>query len=195
MNIVVGLGNPGIEYEKTRHNAGRRALDSFRKKYDFPEWEFNKKLNAHTSEGKVGKSRTLLVIPDTFMNKSGSTVKQLVKSKKAALELLVVYDDLDIPFGSLKISFGRSSGGHNGLESIIKAVGTKDFPRLRLGVSPATPGGKLKKPQGEKKVLDFLLGKFSKKEEEVMSKFLKQAGEAIDIAVGEGYPMAMNTCN
>jgi PTH1 family peptidyl-tRNA hydrolase len=195
MNIVVGLGNPGKEYENTRHNAGRRAVDSFRKRHDFPEWTFNKKLNAHTSEGKIGKVRTLLAVPDTFMNKSGSTVKALVKSKKAALDLLVVYDDLDIPCGSLKISFGRSSGGHNGLESVIRAVGTKDFPRLRLGVSPATAGGKLKKPQGEKKVLEFLLGKFSKKEEEEMTKFLKKAGEGIEVAVTEGYQMAMNKCN
>ena len=195
MHIIVGLGNPGQEYERTRHNAGRSALLWFQKKHDFSPWVFNKKLNAQTAEGKIGKVRTLLVIPDTFMNKSGSTVKQLIRSKKAASDLLVLYDDLDVPFGSMKISFGRSSGGHNGLESIIKAVGTKDFPRLRLGVSPSTPSGKLKKPQGEKKVLDFLLGKFSKKEEEVLPKFFKKAGEATRIAVEEGYQAGMNACN
>ncbi|MES2135000.1 MAG: aminoacyl-tRNA hydrolase [Patescibacteria group bacterium] len=195
MHIIVGLGNPGEKYENTRHNIGRTTLDWFRKKYDFSDWEFNKKINAHTAEGKVGKVKALLIIPDTFMNNSGKSVAGLVKSKKAASELLVVYDDLDIPFGSLKISYGRSSGGHNGLESIIRAVKTKDFPRIRMGVSPSTPSGKLRKPAGEKKVLDFLLGEFSKKEREVMSKFLKQAGEAIEVAIAEGYQMAMNKCN
>lgn len=195
MHIVVGLGNPGTEYEHTRHNAGRNALQWFQKKHNFSEWVFDKKLNAHTSEGKCGKSNVLLVVPDTFMNNSGKTVRGLVKSKKAARELLVVYDDLDIPFGDMKISFGRSSGGHNGLESIIRAVGTKDFPRLRVGVSPATPSGKMKKPVGEKKVLDFLLGDFSKKEREVMPKVFKKLGEAIETVMTDGYGRAMNVFN
>jgi len=195
MNIVVGLGNPGEKYEYTRHNAGRMALTWFQKKYGFSEWEFDKKLNAHVSEGKCGKKKTMLVLPDTFMNNSGKAVRALVKSKKAALDLLVVYDELDIPFGSMKVSFGRSSGGHNGLESVIRAVGTKDFPRLRLGVSPATPSGKMKKPQGEKKILDFLLGEFSKKEREAMPKVWKKSGEAIEVAVSEGHGMAMNRYN
>lgn len=195
MKIIVGLGNPGEKYEHTRHNAGRMTLDWFRKKYNFSDWEFNKKINAHTAEGKVGKVKALLVIPDTFMNNSGKAVLGLVKSKKAASELLVVYDDLDIPFGTFKISYGRSSGGHNGLESIIRAVKTKDFPRLRFGVSPATPSGKLKKPSGEKKVLDFLLGEFAKKEREVMLKVLEKAGESIAITVEEGYQTGMNKCN
>lgn len=195
MNIVVGLGNPGEKYEHTRHNAGRILITSLQKKHGFSEWTFDKKLNAHVSEGKCGKKKTLLVLPDTFMNNSGKAVRALVKSKKAAADLLVVYDDLDIPFGSFKISFGRSSGGHNGLESIIRAVGTKDFPRLRLGVSPATPSGKIKKPQGEKKILDFLLGEFSKKEREAMPRAWKKADEAIEVAVSEGHGMAMNRYN
>ncbi|MES2014762.1 MAG: aminoacyl-tRNA hydrolase [Patescibacteria group bacterium] len=195
MNIIVGLGNPGEKYDGTRHNAGRMALDWFRKKYDFPDWQFDKKLNAHISKGKVGSKPALLMIPDTFMNNSGKAVAGLVKSKKAALELLVVYDDLDIPFGIKKISFGRSSGGHNGLESIIRAVKTKDFPRLRLGVSPATPSGKIRKPLGEKKVLDFLLGEFSKKERETLPKVFKTAGEVIASTVTDGYVIAMNHCN
>ncbi|TAJ12899.1 aminoacyl-tRNA hydrolase [Patescibacteria group bacterium] len=195
MYIVVGLGNPGAEYERTRHNMGRISLDWFRKKYGFSEWEFQKKLNAHTAEGKIGKVKALLVIPDTFMNKSGKAIESLVKSKKAAKETLVVYDDLDIPFGSMKFSFGRSSGGHNGVESIIRSLKTKDFPRLRVGVSPSTPSGKLKKPVGEKKVLDYLLGNFSKKDEEDMNKTLKKVGEAIEVSIGEGYQIAMNRCN
>lgn len=195
MKIVVGLGNPGEEYARTRHNVGRIILERFRKKYDFDAWEFDKRLNAQISEGVLGKTKVLLVTPDTFMNNSGTTIKKLVTSKKGAGDVLVVYDDLDIPFGSRKISFGRSSGGHNGLESVIRALGTKDFPRLRIGVSPSTPGGKLRKPLGEKKVMDFLLGNFSKKEEESFSKIFKQAGEVIEKVVTEGYVPAMNMHN
>jgi PTH1 family peptidyl-tRNA hydrolase len=119
----------------------------------------------------------------------------LVKSKKQALETLVVYDDLDLPLGTMKLSFGRSSGGHNGLESVIRAVKTKDFPRIRIGVSPATPGGKIKKPAGEEAVLKFLLGRFSDKEFEAIKKVFKKAGEAMEIVVSDGYQMSMNRFN
>jgi PTH1 family peptidyl-tRNA hydrolase len=194
MHLIVGLGNPGGEYEGTRHNAGRLALEYFRKK-GFPEWRYDKKLNAQVSEGSIGKEKTMLLAPDTFMNNSGRAVSPLIRSKKAAEQLVVVYDDLDVPFGALKISFGRSSGGHNGLESIIRAVKTKDFPRIRIGVSPATPGGKLKKPAGEKAVLDFLLGGFSKKEREELPKIFKKVSEGLELTVTDGYQAAMNRCN
>lgn len=195
MQFIIGLGNPGEEYSGTRHNSGRMALDYFRKKNDLPEWRFDKKLNAQVSEGKVRKEKVFLACPDTFMNNSGKTAGQLVKSKKAAADVLVIYDDLDMPFGALRISYGRSSGGHNGLESIIRAVKTKDFPRLRIGVSPATPSGKLRKPSGEKKVLDFLLGEFSKSEQGALVKVFKKASEAIGTVVADGYQAAMNRYN
>lgn len=195
MHIIIGLGNPGEKYEGTRHNAGRLALEHARRTFDFSEWHFDKKLNAEVSEGNIGKEKAMLVCPDTFMNNSGRTVAHLIKSKKAAAEMLVVYDDLDLPLGSLKISFGRSSGGHNGLESVIRAVKTRDFPRLRIGVSPATPSGKIKKPSGEKTVLAFLLGAFSKKERDTLLRFFKKTDEVIEVAATEGYQAAMNRFN
>ncbi len=195
MYILVGLGNPTEEYENTRHNAGRDALEYVRKKEKFPEWEFDKKLNAQITEGKIGKAKVMLVCPDTFMNKSGTTVQKLVKSKKAAQEMLVVYDDLDLPIGKIKISYNKSSGGHNGLESIIRAVKTQEFPRIRIGVSPGTPSGKIRKLEGEKKVLGFLLGKFTKGDQEKLSKVYKMVHEAITVATTEGHVMAMNKCN
>lgn len=195
MHIIVGLGNPGEKYEGTRHNTGRMAVQLFAKKHDFSEWRFDKKMNAQVCEGKVGKEKVTLLAPDTFMNNSGKAVAYLVKSKKAALDIVVVYDDLDLPSGVMKLSFGRSSGGHNGLESIIRAVHTKDFPRIRIGVSPATPGGKIKKPAGEEAVLKFLLGRFSEKEYDVLKKTFKKANDAIEVAVTEGYQMAMNRFN
>lgn len=195
MQSIVGLGNPGEKYAKTRHNTGRMVLESLRTKHGLPAWTFDRKLNAEISEGKLGKTKVLLVCPDTFMNNSGKTVTKLVSSKKAALGMLVVYDDLDLPLGTLKVSFGKSSGGHNGLESILRALKTKDFPRVRIGVSPATPGGKIRKPQSEKKVLEFLLGEFSKKEMETFTKVIKKVLEAIEVSAEEGYVKAMNVCN
>ena len=193
--IIIGLGNPKVEYEGTRHNTGRSFLMYFAKKNGFSKWEEDKKLKVETSEGKIGSTKAFLVIPNTFMNRSGDAVKKLVKSKKAAAEALIVYDDLDLPLGTLKISFGRSSGGHRGVESVIKALGTKDFPRIRIGVSPATPSGKLRKPGGEEKILAFLLGKFTKGEEEKMAKVYKKVGDAVSTIVSEGYVSAMNAHN
>ncbi|MFZ3008902.1 MAG: hypothetical protein WA048_00520, partial [Minisyncoccia bacterium] len=129
MYIVVGLGNPGEEYLNTRHNAGRLAVAYLEKK---------------NLEGLK------FVHLDTFMNKSGSGVAKVIKSKKAAEKLVVIYDDLDLALGTIKVSYNRGSGGHKGIESIVRALKTEAFIRIRIGTSPATPSGKLKKPQGEK---------------------------------------------
>ena len=113
MYIIVGLGNPTEEYAHTRHNSGRMAVDFV---------------------SKNAKTEAKFIFPDTFMNKSGSFVAKIVKSKKAAEKLIVIYDDLDLPLGSLKVSYNRSSGGHRGLESIIKALKTEAFIRIRIGI-------------------------------------------------------------
>ena len=172
---VVGLGNPGEEYVETRHNTGRILVDLAAKKID------NKKIK--------------FLVPDTFMNKTGLAVKKLVTSKKAAANLVVVYDDLDLPLGSLKISFNRGDGGHRGVESIIKALGTKEFIRIRVGICPTTPSGKLKKISGEDKVIDFILGKFKPAELEIIKKLGKQIAAIVETIAAEGHPVAMNKFN
>ncbi|MEK7178936.1 MAG: aminoacyl-tRNA hydrolase [Patescibacteria group bacterium] len=187
---IVGLGNPGEEYEGTRHNTGRAILSAFQKKEELSEWERDKKLNALISEGKVGKEKILLILPETFMNLSGKAVKPVVTSAKKAERLIVVHDDLDLPLGKLKISFNKGSGGHKGVESIMRAVKTKAFIRMRVGVSPATPSGKLKKPHGEKKVGDFILGAFSPSESRVFKKISGEACEALTHIVSEGHARA-----
>ncbi|MEI6494654.1 MAG: aminoacyl-tRNA hydrolase, partial [bacterium] len=154
--IIVGLGNPGGEYAHTRHNAGRMAVEYLTDKSnlgDFEEWKADKKLLALKTAGTNGKSKVTCVLPDNYMNNSGKSVGALIKSKKAAEGLVVIHDDLDLPFGKLKMSFGKSSGGHKGVESIIKNIKTKDFVRIRMGISGETAKGKLKKPVGEEKVL------------------------------------------
>ena len=193
--VIVGLGNPGEEYENTRHNTGRIVLEAFRKKNDFPEWEMDKKLKALTSGGKIGREKVLLVLPETFMNNSGKSVAPLIKSKKAAEQLIVVHDDLDLPIGALKISFNRGSGGHKGIESIKRAIKTEAFVRLRVGISPSTPSGKLKKPKGDKAVEDFILGKFKPKETETLKKAAKRASDAIAVIISDGRERAMGEYN
>lgn len=193
--IIAGLGNPGEKYEGTRHNTGRMVLEHFAKKIEAGEWEENKKIKARIAEGKVGREKITLVEPEAFMNNSGKSLTSLVKSKKAAEYLVVIYDDLDLPLGTLKLSFDRGSGGHRGLESVIKALKTRGFIRLRIGVSPATPSGKLKKPQGEKAVIDFILGKWKPKEVEAFKKILKKSTEALTLIVSEGREKAMGEVN
>lgn len=193
--LIVGLGNPGEEYANTRHNTGRMVVEQFRKKNDFPEWSLDKSLKALVSKGLWGKDKVVLLLPDNFMNVSGKSVAPLVKNSKDAERTIVVYDDLDLPFGTMKISFNRSSGGHRGVESIIKALKTTAFARLRVGICPTTPSGKLKKPKGESGVLDFIIGPFKKPELEEMKKVTKKGAEALGLILEEGREIATGKVN
>lgn len=193
--IIVGLGNPGEEYVNTRHNAGRMAVELFAKQCDASAWREDASAKATVTKGAVGKNLFAAVLPDTFMNKSGSALTKYVKSVKAAEKMIVVYDDLDLPIGKIKLSFDRGSGGHKGLESITRAVKTKKFTRIRIGVSPATPGGKLKKPEGDKDVERFILGYFRDTEKDELKKVFKKVSEAIATTVSEGHVIAMNKAN
>jgi len=193
--IIVGLGNPGEEYANTRHNSGRMVVERFRKKNDFPEWTADKSLKALVSKGSWGKDKVILLMPDNFMNVSGKSVATLIKNAKDAERTIVVYDDLDLPLGSLKISFNRSSGGHKGVESIIKALKTRAFARLRIGVCPTTPSGKLRKPKGEEALLDFIVGPFKKVEADEMKKVTKKGAEAVAFILEDGREIATGKVN
>ncbi|OGG63565.1 hypothetical protein A3D66_02405 [Candidatus Kaiserbacteria bacterium RIFCSPHIGHO2_02_FULL_50_9] len=193
--IVIGLGNPGEEYARTRHNAGRIAVSQFRELESFEAFTENKKYRSYIADGLIGKEKVLLLLPETFMNKSGLAAAAAVKSKKVAEKLIVVHDDLDLPLGKFKISFGRSSGGHRGVESIIRALKTKDFVRLRIGVSPIAPSGKLKKPKGEKAVLKFIIGTLSKSDEEAFKKVMRKIVGALHTIIVNGRERAMSEFN
>ena len=213
--IIVGLGNPGEAYENTRHNVGRMALAHFAKLNDLPALKEDKKSKVSASKCVLEKTILALVAPDTYMNKSGSAVAKYVKSPKAAERLIVIYDDLDLPLGTMKLSFDRGSGGHKGLESVIRAVKTKKFARVRIGISQTTAAGKLKKPSGEKEVLDFILAKFSASskggsssggkggsasggqpsEIDVLKHVFKRVSSALKTIVAEGPMLAMNEFN
>lgn len=193
--LIVGLGNPGEEYANTRHNAGRMIVEAFRKKNGFPDWTLDKNLKALVSKGTWGKDKVILVQPDNFMNVSGKSVAPLVKNAKDAERTIVVYDDLDLPLGGMKISFNRSSGGHKGLESIIKAIKTKSFVRLRIGICPTTPSGKLKKPKGEDELLNFIVGPFKKGDIDELKKVTKKGAEALALILEEGREIATGKVN
>jgi PTH1 family peptidyl-tRNA hydrolase len=193
--IIVGLGNPGVEYASTRHNTGRMAVESFAKRLKFSEWRRDMGAKALVAKGFCGKTPTVAVLPDTFMNKSGAAIAKFVKSAKAAERMVVVYDDLDLPLGSLKLSFDRGSGGHKGLESIVRAVKTKKFTRIRIGVSPSTASGKLRKPAGEKEVVEFILAKFKAHESAELSNVFRKTSDALETIVADGRERAMNMFN
>jgi PTH1 family peptidyl-tRNA hydrolase len=193
--VIVGLGNPGEEYTNTRHNTGRMAIESFARTCEDVHWKQNAKAKATVSKAVCKGKNITLVLPDTFMNKSGNAVTPYVKSVKAATELVVVYDDLDLPLGSYKISFDRGSGGHKGIESIARSLKTKAFIRIRIGVSPSTAGGKLKKPSGEDGVVDFILGKFKPAEADALKKIFKTVSDVLTTIITEGLVAAMNRHN
>lgn len=193
--VIMGLGNTGKEYEKTRHNAGRLAVELFAKKNDFPPFVLNKTAKALVSQGTLDGEKVTLVLPETMMNLSGKSAPAFVKSVKAAKNLLVVQDELDLPLGTLKMVFGRNSGGHKGVESIMRALKTKDFARLRIGISGAGKKHQAKKPSGEEKVVKHVIGKFKPAEEAVIKKALVHSVAAIGLFVTDGIEKATMEAN
>lgn len=177
MYYIVGLGNPGEEYKNTRHNTGRIVVEAFAKKTELSEKNFK------------------IIVPDSFMNKSGLSLKPIITSKKKAQNLIVVYDDLDLPLGSFKLAFNRGSGGHKGVESVARSLKTKEFIRVKVGVSPTTPSGKLRKPKGEEKIIDFILGDFKPPELLILKKVSKKVAEAIEMTIEESLQKAMSIYN
>ena len=193
--IIVGLGNPKKEYEKTRHNAGRNAVLLLAKKEGCDEFTFNKTANALVTKGTPDGEQVTLVLPETFVNLSGKAIAAFIKTKNAAKNLLVIHDDLDLPLGTVKMVFGRGSGGHKGVESVMRAVKTKDFARLRIGIAPAGKNHQAKKISDEEKVVKHVIGKWKSSEEAAVKKVLKKAAEAAHLFATEGINSATQFAN
>ncbi len=188
MKLVVGLGNPGKEYEKTRHNIGFRVLEEmagdFKFEKKFPpkadpdrsvgvmlNFKFNKKFNSEIAESKIGKDKIIFVKPQTFMNNSGEAVLAIAKFYKIKpKDIVIAHDEMDLIFGKIKLSFGSRSAGHNGVQSIIDSLGTNEFYRIRVGIGPCP-----EQISAEK----FVLQKFSTTEEKEMKKIISEAIEKI----------------
>jgi PTH1 family peptidyl-tRNA hydrolase len=187
--IIVGLGNAGKEYEKTRHNAGRRAVERMA---DEEKIIFKKNAQALFAKGSIAT----YVLPETMMNNSGKAVTPFVKSVAAAKKLIVIHDDLDLPLGTTKMVFGRGSGGHKGVESIMRALKTNNFFRIRIGISGVGKKHQAKKVVGEEKVIRHVIGTFTSAEEATLRKVLEKVSETVHLALGEkGSEAAMQFAN
>ena len=196
--IIVGLGNPGEKYRLTRHNAGRFILEELTKTnwpdIKFDDWRLWKNFKAKIVAGRADQLRFLLVLPETFMNLSGDSVNRFPQAKKNNA-LLVVHDELALPLGQFRLSFGRSAGGHNGVESIIKSLGTPDFLRLRIGIGPKKSAGLFKLFRRPVQHKDYVLEKFTDKEITELKSLSPKIKEAIFLSLKEGREVAMNKFN
>lgn len=171
MKIIVGLGNPLKKYQSTPHNLGFFVLENYQKKANFSPWEKKEKLLGELSF----KEEVILFKPLTFMNQSGKAVKKILKFFKVPSQnLLIIHDDADLALSCYKLQFGRGSAGHLGVASIIKALKTKNFWRLRIGIRPA-------KEEKRKKAGELVLKKFSPEELEIIKKILPQIFQKIDL--------------
>ena len=186
MKLIVGLGNPGIEYQFTPHNLGFLTIDRLADQYGAEVR--NRNCRALTARVVIGEQQVLLAKPETYMNLSGLSVRELLAEHqlKPETDLIVIYDELDLPLGTMRIRQRGSSAGHNGMESIIGALGTQEFLRIRLGIAP------------EKKVVDgvkYVLTPFRKKHLKLLDEVLDKAAEAVKVILTEGPDAAMNRFN
>lgn len=185
-HLIVGLGNPGKEYEYTRHNLGFLVLRRLAEKLN-RRFKISSLTNGLTAEGQIHEKDVCLLMPMTFMNNSGVAVRQIMAKKNLSYEnLLVVCDDLNLNFGQIRLRSKGSDGGHNGLNSVIQHVGTGDFLRLRLGVGH---------PGHQREVVDYVLAEFKPKEKEYLENFIGEATECCLTWVSEGIKKAMEQYN
>lgn len=186
MFLIIGLGNPGKEYEKTRHNAGRDIVVDFARAHGFPEFRTEKKWKTLVSEGKVGKEKIVLALPDTLMNNSGRAAGPIATFYKIKpIHAFLVHDDADIALGSAKLSFAKRSAGHKGVESVIRALKTNEFWRFRIGIA-----GKRDIPADR-----LVLRRFTPDEAKLIKKIAKKTLAALELAITAGGNRAMNEYN
>lgn len=190
--LLVGLGNPGQKYERTRHNIGFEIIDHLAKAWSVTLAD-NKRFQGCVGETRaVSGDRLIFLKPSTYMNRSGQSVRSVLDwYKLQPSHVLVIYDDMDLPIGKLRMRMSGSAGGHNGMKSIISHLGTQTFPRLRLGISRADGA----ENQPNRAVVGHVLGKFSPDERKVVDAAVDLAGEAIEFSLGKGIERAMSLYN
>ncbi len=184
MNLIVGLGNPGRKYTRTRHNVGFRVLDELAGR-----WRIElsrRRFNGLVGDGRIGDQQVMMLKPLTYMNRSGQSVSEAFNFYKQSLEnLLVVYDDMALPTGQLRVRAKGSAGGHKGLSSVIQSLGSDCFPRLRLGIGSSRYGD----------AVNHVLGGFSQEEEHLMSQAIAWAADAVECWLANGVDETMNRYN
>ncbi len=185
MYMIAGLGNPTKEYDRTRHNVGFAVIDELADRYGIDVSE--RKHRALCGRGAIEGQKVLLVKPQTFMNLSGESLRALTDYYKVfPEELIVIYDDISLPPGQLRIRLKGSAGGHNGIKNIIAHLGTQEFPRIKVGVGEKPPRMDLK---------DYVLSRFSKGEQELMDAAFREAAQAAVMMICDGADRAMNHFN
>jgi PTH1 family peptidyl-tRNA hydrolase len=188
MKLIIGLGNPGLDYRGTRHNIGYEAVNQLQYIYDFPPFAPSDKFRAELSRGSIEGQNIILVKPMTFMNRSGYSVRLLRHYHKTPIEdVIVIYDDININSGMLRARPNGSAGGHNGIRSLIQELGTEDFSRIRIGTRPeAEFRGRLE---------DYVLGKFTNNQKEKIDSVIRTLPEVIAVILEHGIEEAMNRYN
>ena len=175
MKIIVGLGNPGKEYQNTRHNIGYMFIDEVARTNNL-KFSLDKAKRAEIAQGVIKSQKVVLVKPITYMNLSGEALRLVMDYYKVEVsDIIIIHDDLDLPTGKLRIRANGSSGGHNGLKSIIANIKTQDFKRIKIGIDR----------KGD--VIDYVLGKFSKEELEEINKVINQASNIIDDYLSDSF--------
>ena len=183
--IIAGLGNPGKQYELSRHNAGFLCIDILANRYSFKTDRI--KFNALCADVMISSKRCLVMRPQTYMNLSGDAVKAAADFYKIPSDhVIIIYDDIDLPVGALRIRRKGSAGGHNGIKSIIAQMGTDEFPRLKIGVGA--------KPDPDYDLKDYVLGTFSKADQEILKTTMAKACDGVEIIVSGDVDKAMATC-
>ena len=186
-SLIVGLGNPGRQYARTRHNAGFMAVEKLALLWR-AEWAAEKKFKSRVARAERGERKLLLCEPETFMNLSGEAVRPLCEFYRVTPErLLVIVDDADLPFGQIRMRARGSSGGHHGLESISQHLGTQDFPRLRLGIGREDPS--------LREITDYVLAQFGAADAELLEKVMTRACEQVECWLNDGILKAMSLFN
>jgi peptidyl-tRNA hydrolase, PTH1 family len=182
--LIVGLGNPGAKFDRTRHNIGFDLIDLLAQRWQVALSD-QKKFQGIAGEGWAGRQKMRLLKPQTFMNLSGQSVRALLDwYKLEPSAVLVLYDDLDLPLGKMRIRLSGSAGGHNGMKSIISHLGTNEFPRLRMGIGKSSD-----------ETISHVLGKFAPGEVPIVGDILALAADAVDLAARDGVEKAMNKYN
>lgn len=184
MKLIVGLGNPGQEYSSTKHNVGFMVVDELARRWGITNWK--SRHEALLGEYR-GKEQVLLVKPQTYMNLSGTAVGELARWYKIdTKDILVIFDDMDLPTGKLRLRVKGSSGGHRGIESLLVHLGKEEFPRIRIGIGRPPTGWK---------VVDYVLSRFTEEEKPLLEESLKKAGDAVEYMLEHTFDKAMNKYN
>ena len=185
MYLIVGLGNPGNEYAKTRHNMGFDTINIIANKYKI---EMNRtKFNAIFGSGTINNEKVILVKPQTYMNLSGTAVREFVNFYKLEKQqIIIIYDDMDIEIGTMKIRKKGGPGNHNGMKSVVQEIGTEEFPRVRIGIGT---------PKHKNDIINYVIGHITDEEYEILQTGVKKASEAIEEIIKKGIDIAMNKYN